>query len=475
MKTTRIKIKNLFGIKETELGGQCVEITGTNGAGKTSVIDAIRYALTNSSDRQYIIRRGESEGEITIETDTGLSINRKKRETQSDYKSIKEGGRDVPAPENFLRSIFTPLQLDPVRFITLTPKEQNRIILDLIDYPWNLETIRGWFGELPHVNYDQNILQVLNDIQSENGDYFRERQDINREIRNNRAFVDELGASLPPAYRADVWKAYDIGAKYAELTRAKDANAKIERARLFRSSYDAKLRGIEAELEISRAKLKQNLQEEKDGIASEIGRLRQQISALEARTQGLDKEYAEKEKSALAICEANKAKLERDTGIAEQYMSGEKQDTEQMEAAIHEAEEMIRHLPDYDRMIEIQGKIKALAAESDELTRKIELARSLPGEILQTATIPVEGITVENGIPLIHGLPVSNLSEGEKLSLCVDVALSNPNALQIILIDGAEKLSTENRELLYQKCKDHGLQFVATRTTDDDTMEVHYL
>ena len=46
MKATKIKIKNLFGITETELDGRSVEITGTNGTGKTSVIDSIRYALT---------------------------------------------------------------------------------------------------------------------------------------------------------------------------------------------------------------------------------------------------------------------------------------------------------------------------------------------------------------------------------------------------------------------------------------------
>ena len=47
MKLTKIKIKNLFGIKEYEADGQSVELSGRNGAGKTSVIDAIRLALTN--------------------------------------------------------------------------------------------------------------------------------------------------------------------------------------------------------------------------------------------------------------------------------------------------------------------------------------------------------------------------------------------------------------------------------------------
>ena len=92
------------------------------------------------------------------------------------------------------------------------------------------------------------------------------------------------------------------------------------------------------------------------------------------------------------------------------------------------------------------------------------------GIILKTATIPVKGLTVENGKPLIDGKPISNLSEGEQLMLCVDVALSKPNNLNLILLDGVEKLSDTNRELLYNKCKEKGLQFIATRTTNDNEL-----
>ena len=58
------------------------------------------------------------------------------------------------------------------------------------------------------------------------------------------------------------------------------------------------------------------------------------------------------------------------------------------------------------------------------------------------------------------------------LDLCIDVAIQNPNGLNIILIDGVEKLATDLREKLYQKCKNKGLQFIATRTTDDTAMTV---
>jgi DNA repair exonuclease SbcCD ATPase subunit len=142
MKTTLIKIKNILGITELQLNGASVEITGTNGTGKSSVIEAIRYALTNASKRDVLIRRGETEGEILIETDTGLHINRKAREGMSDYKQIRQDGKDVNSPEAFLREIFTPMQIDPVEFTRLSKAEQNKIILGLIDFKWDLNWIQ---------------------------------------------------------------------------------------------------------------------------------------------------------------------------------------------------------------------------------------------------------------------------------------------------------------------------------------------
>lgn len=235
MKTTKIKIKNLFGITETELDGKSVEITGTNGSGKTSVIDAIRYGLTNQSERDYIIKKGESEGEIIIETDTGLYIDRKKRTDKADYKSVRECGKEVAGPESMLRQLFTPLQLDPVAFIGMTKQEQNRIILDLIEFDWNLNWIKEQFGEIPSgVDYDQNILQVLNDIQAENGVYFQNRQDINRDIRNKRAFISEIAADIPAKYDAEKWENYDLGNTYRQLEQIREENSRIERAKAFK-------------------------------------------------------------------------------------------------------------------------------------------------------------------------------------------------------------------------------------------------
>lgn len=473
MKISKIKIKSLFGITEQEIGSSSVEMTGRKGAGKTSVIDAIRYALTNSSNRDWIIKNGETEGEILVETDSGLSIDRKAHTSKANAVSVRENGTRVTKPETFLKTIITPLQLNPVEFTQMSKQEQNRAILDLIEFDWDLNWIKEQFGEIPQgVNYEQNILQVLNDIQAESGAYFQSRQDINREIRNKRAFIEDIAKDIPSGYQAEKWQNFDISSKYAELMKIKDNNGKIERAKAFKDSYNNKIRGLEATKEIAISTAKDAINAERDSLNSTIARLKAEIIAAEDRLATLDDKLNDKIKIAEADFETAKAKLDSDVGIANQFISLDITPIDELQSEINEAETMMKHLNEYKRMTTMQGEIDELKEKADDYTAKIELARELPGTILETATLPVEGLTVENGIPLINGLPISNRSDGELLELCVDIAINNPSGLQIILIDGAEKLDDISRNKLYTKCKEKGLQFIATRTTNDDELLV---
>lgn len=473
MNITKIKIKNLFGIKEYEASGKSVELSGKNGAGKTSVIDAIRYALTNKSDRDYIVRNGETEGEILIETDNGLRINRRPRTQQADYKSVKKNGAEVPSPEAFLKDIFTPLQLSPVEFMAMNKNEQNAIILDMIQYDWDLNKIKEWFGEIPSwVSYDQNILQILNDIQSEKGKYFQDRQNINRDVRNKNAFIEEIGEKLPSGYQAGKWENANLSEIYTKIEKIRRKNEDIEKAKNLNENRTNKVRKFEADREIAKASLEQEIGNRRNQIDKDIITLKEQIKAYEVEKSNLE----EKKNDKLAVIEAtykeNVAKYDAELDDYKGYLDQEIEDFTELSKEAKEIEDMKQHINEYKRMVRLQDEVEELQAESKNLTDKIELARTLPGIILETATIPIKGLTVVNGIPLINGLPISNLSDGEKLDLCIDVAIQKPNGLQIILIDGVEKLSTELRNKLYQKCKDKGLQFIATRTTDDEDLTV---
>lgn len=473
MRITKIKIRNLFGIKEYEQDGKSVELDGSNGVGKTSVIDAIRYALTNKSDRDYIVRKGETEGEILIETDTGLRINRKSRTNQADYKSVKQNGAEVGSPETFLRDIFTTLQLNPIEFMEMDKKKQNATILDMIEYDWDVNKIKEWFGEIPSwVSYDQNILQILDDIQSEKGEYFTHRQDVNRDIRNKKAFIDEIAQGIPAGYDVEKWKTASTSDLYHQIEQIRSDNQMIEKAQMLKDARDSKIRSFEADKQIAKLALDTEFSNRSHQIDQDILKLNNEIEALQTEKEGLAAQKQDKLELINQKYETNVAKYDAEVAEYAPYIDKEKKDVSDLVKDAEYMEKMKGHINEYNRMTDLQNEVEELSAESMDLTNKIEKARTLPGEILQNCNIPIEGLTVENGIPLINGLPVSNLSEGEKLDLCIDVSIQKPNGLQIILIDGTEKLSTGLREKLYGKCKEKGLQFIATRTTDDDAMTV---
>ena len=473
MKTTKIIIKNLFGIRETTLDGKSVEISGPKGAGKTSVLDAIRLALTNRSERDCIVHQGADDGEIIIETNTGLSIDRKAFVGKPSTVKVRDGSLLQTRPAEFLSKIFTPLQLDPVEFTQLSRQEKNRVILSLIEFDWDVNWIQGQFGEIPKgVDYSKHILEVLNDIQAENGVYFQSRQNINRDIRNKQAFIADIAKDIPSGYDYDRWDEYPLGEQYRKLEKIKEQNSRIERAKAFRASYEDKARGIRGKRDLDIASVDRQISADREMLTGTIERLKAEIQAAEEKISGLEQRKADRMAVINAEYDAAIAKLDKDTGVANQYADLNPADTETLSAEIENAEAMRKHLNEYKRMVAMQEDVDDLAEQSEELTRKIELARELPAKILAEAKLPIEGLTVENGIPLIHGLPISNLSDGELLELCVDISVCKPGQLEIILVDGAERLDKESRDRLYAKCKEKGLQLIATRVTDSDELEV---
>lgn len=475
MKISKLKIENLFGIEQLELDGKSVELTGSNGVGKSSVLDAIRLALTNNSKRKYVVKNGKTEGRIFVKLDDGTSIDRKKRTDKSDYKSIKdENGNEINSPEAFLRDIFTPLQLEPVEFLSMNEQEQNRILLNLIEFNKDKkEFIKEKFGEeINWVNYDESILEILNQIQAKEGKYYQAREEINRNARNALAIAADIAKDIPENYDINKWRNYTLSDKYEELNKDKSFNEKIDKSIAYKEDYANKIKQIETVENNTLLQIEADKTTEKNKITTEILGLKSRIELLQKELENVDMKYENVISETKSQTIAEKAKLDENIKVANEWASKEKINTEILENELKIAEEMKGHINEYDRMIEMQQNAENLKNVSEGLTNKIELARTLPGEILKEVNIPVKNLTVENGIPLVNGLPVGNLSEGEKLQLCVDVTLSDNNNLKLILIDGTEKLSEENRKKLYEICKEKGLTVIATRTTDNPELNI---
>ena len=471
MRITRISIDSLYGIHHLELDGRPVELRGRKGTGKTSVIDAIKYALTNKSSRPYIVKDGASEGEIFISTDTGAEIARKKRSEKNDYLSVREDGRAISASQSFLNNIFTPLQLNPIEFATWDAKAQNRAILSLIKFDWDMNWIREQFGEIPSgVDYSQHILTVLDSIQSKNGDYWKRREAANREEYYKRQTIEDMARKFPADYDAEYWAAYDARSKSAQLQQMQAENSRIARARAFYDDYQNKVRGLQADRDMQIAAEETAINAERVSLEKTIERLKGEISAAQSAVAGLDERLDARKSLLESQYREQIAKLDSDIKIAEEYKDKQPIDCAALQAEIDNALAMKEFVSEYRSMMQMEADRKRLIAESEALTEKIELARSLPGIVLESAEIPVTGLTVAGGEPLINGRPIANLSSGEQIDLCVDIALAQTDKLDLILLDGAEALDDSSRNELYARCLARGVQIIATRTTSDNEL-----
>jgi len=478
MKITKVRLKNIIGIEQLdrEVKGSLL-LEGTNGSGKSSVIDAIRVAINNKTGREVIIKKGHNEGEIYIELDD-ITVERKKRNDKSDYKKVTKGGQEIASPETFLKSLFSELQLNPAEFMNLTDKEKNRVILNMIEFTWDLKWIEKKFGEVVKgVDYDQHILEVLNEIQSDKGYYYQTRQDVNRQVRDKSAVIKEIMDELPENYSNEKWENFSLMDIYDKINKMKNDNEYKER--LLSELKDIEIKKANREKEVAdeitkiykqkRAKEKE-LNKKIEALKEELNNTQQRLNSLEDKSttivtnkqHDLHKEIKDKD---------NRYKEMEQQYIKTKHHKKEVIDEKQEEAQY--AENMKSYLKDYSRVERMQDEIEILNADSELLTKQIELARILPGEILKTATIPIKQLTVENGRPLINGLPVNNLSEGELLDLCVDVAIQKPEGLRLVLLDSIPNdLSPDNQERLFKKLKDHDIQFIATKTTNDKELKI---
>lgn len=420
IKISKLKIKNLYGIEELDLDGKSIELVGSNGVGKSSVLDAIRLALTNNSKRKYIVKKGETEGSVYVELDNGITIDRKKRTDKSDYKSIKDGtGNEINSPETFLKDIFTPLQLEPVEFLSMSEQEQNRILLNLIKFDKDKkEFITEKFGEeINWVDYSNSILEILNEIQSKDGKYYQAREEINRNARNEQAIVNDIAKDIPEGYDVEKWRNYTLSDKYEELNKKKEYNAKIDKSIAYKEDYNNKISQLEDKEHAVLVNINANKAEEKARINSEIQKYESEIALLKKELENLDNKYLTQETQAKSETIAEKAKLDENIKVANEWASKSKENTETLENELKIAEEMKGHINEYDRMIEKQSHIETLVAQSKSLTDKIELARNLPGQILKEVEIPVKNLTVENGIPLVNSLPVRKFKRRRKATV----------------------------------------------------------
>jgi len=249
IKITRIEISNFIGITQFKADlGKINYLSGHKGAAKTSVVEAIQKGFTNKSERTEIIRHGEDEATIFIQTDTGLEIDRKIRTGgKADYFKVKKPGEAVPSSEKFLKQYYNGDIFKPLEFVGKNPTEQAKIILNLLEIPWTMDDISNWFGEIPDsVNYEAHILQVLGQVVAF---YFDRRAAVNSEIVALKAQIAGYRNELPANYDGNEWREKKVAEYYKAVHDGEQINKGIDNAKSLIEGLEGRIATVKAEAE----------------------------------------------------------------------------------------------------------------------------------------------------------------------------------------------------------------------------------
>ena len=265
------------------------------------------------------------------------------------------------------------------------------------------------------------------------------------------------------------------------------ANSKIEKANDFIKSTDEKVNieiaKLDNELEREYSELIQKYidlknKKEKEILAQadeqkELISINQnKIAAKQQELIGLDeKEESEK----VAVDEKVKTDIEKEEiriGKAATYLKEhEEVDIEPLQKAADKAQEMISYLREWDRISEIRdNQLAPKERYSEDLTAKIEKSRTLPAELLQTANMPIEGISVDSDSRVrINGTLIDGLSDGEKLELAMKVAKAQCGALKVICMDKWESLDKLSQEQLIKEMSEDDYQYFVTEVAQTES------
>lgn len=204
MKIITLTAENIKRLSAVEIkpDGSIVQVTGKNGSGKSSVLDAIYYALAGGKALPKApIRRGSQTASVRLDLGE-IKVTRKFTETATTLVVESADGARFPSPQKMLDGLVGAISFDPLEFARLDAKEQFDTLRRISKVEINLDAIAG-----------------------KNAADYEARTEVNRTVKGLRAQADAIVVPAElPAHKVD------IGALLDQMATASDHNAAIDRA-----------------------------------------------------------------------------------------------------------------------------------------------------------------------------------------------------------------------------------------------------
>lgn len=395
IKIRELTIENVKRVKAVTLmpteNGLTV-IGGRNGQGKTSVLDAIAWALGgNKLKPSHSQRQGSAAPpSIHIELSNGLVVERKGK--SSALHVIDPSGQK--AGQQLLDSFIEKLALNLPKFMEASTKEKAETLLQII-----------------------GIREQLGTLDRKEKSLYNQRLEIGRIADRKKKHADELpwypDTPTEPISASELIKRQqDILAKNGENQRKREKEAYYNR--------------VLAETQIAFDRAKYALrQAEKDCIAAR--------------------------KAAENLQDESTAELEQDI------------------ANIDAINAKVRANAEKSR---VQEEADELAGQYSDLTGQLESVKDQRLKLLDSADMPLPGLSVEDGELIYNGQKWDCMSGSEQLRIATAIIRKLNPECGFVLMDKLEQMDAETLRDFGKWLEKEGLQVIATRVGTDDTCSI---
>jgi hypothetical protein len=428
------RIINFKGIGELEapINGRSVWLIGGNSHDKTSVLQSIWCVLTGKGWPPNPIKKGEAKAQISVvvgNQERNLTVNCSITKKDKYLTIHNEQGNPVAkgAERTFLESLMAPYTIEPFKFINMKPDEQAKIV----------KAIAG-------INTDI--------IQEEFDRIYKERTDVNREVKRHKALVDSFLKAYPDF--ENYKKSVTVNAEQIQDELAK-VRAKLSTIR----DIETKTSDFNNMLQNTLASVRRN--------ADRIEQLQNEILALTQKTDQLLNEAAVAEESVTkgttwlegankAHWEESEKKLANDLVLLAQNA---KKDAE------------------YDNFYNAYEEQQKAEADSEAKTTRLKELEQQKMDIIKSANIPVEGLTYTDEGLLYKGVPYdeNQIARNEMLKVAILLNIAQLSQVEAIRLPDASLMDKHTREALQAVIEEKGYQAFWELVDDDGgDLEIRY-
>lgn len=402
VKINKLEIENVKRVKAVTIEPTSNGLTilgGNNNQGKTSVLDAIAWALGGNKYKPSKPARDGSMNPPTLrlELSNGLIVERKGK--NSDLKVTDPSGQK--AGQQLLDSFVEELALNLPKFIESSAKDKANTLLQII-----------------------GVGEKLWELDRKEERLYNERRTIGQIADQKKKYAAEQ-PHFPEAPNELVSIA-DLIHEQQEILARNGENARKRQNR----------ENIVNSLHLSEARLKQ---------------LREQLAQEEAVHDKLMGDYVEANKSIEDLVDES---------------------TDEIESSIANIEEINRKVRANLDKEKAEEDAKQYSSQYDNLTKQIQDVRDERTSLLDSADLPLPGLSVEDGELVFEGQKWDNMSGSQQLRVATAIVRKLKPECGFVLLDKLEQMDIPTLTEFGKWLESEGLQAIATRVSSGEECQI---